>query len=70
VLPNKLKEVKSKLEAKGYASRSRDEDDLLAELEEIDKLLDSNREIVKKGSFVHDSRMTTGPTNRCSCCGK
>jgi hypothetical protein len=68
VLPTKLSEIKQKLTAKGFTARSTDEDALLDELTKLDAMLDEP--IVKKSSVFNDSRMTTGPSNRCSCCGK
>jgi hypothetical protein len=71
MLPPKLSEVKAKLLTKGYSARSTDEDTLLAELEIIDKAFESTNEGHKlaKDSFS-ETRMTSPPSGRCSCCGR
>lgn len=74
MLPKKLAEVKAKLLSKSYSQRTTDEDQLLAELEALDKALepsgDAVRKVASESITFADSRMTTAPSGRCSCCGR
>lgn len=68
MLPTKLAEIKQKLTAKIYSLRTADENALLDELEKIDRLLENTT--VRKSANLSETRMTSGPSSRCSCCGK
>ena len=60
-----LRQMKERLDAKGFAKRSAGEDALLAEL----NLLDSSAD-VKKLSESHETRMTSPPAGTCYACGR
>jgi hypothetical protein len=60
-----LRQIKERLDAKGYSKRSSGEDALLAELD----LLDKSGE-VKKLSESHETRMTSPPAGTCYACGR
>jgi len=67
MLPPMLAEVKETLTSKGYSKRSKGEDDLLAELEELDNLLTDST--LRKSAKFSESRIVSGPRGTCSCCG-
>jgi len=72
MLPKKLAEIKARLIAKTYANRSTGEDELLAELEALDQSFQTNQDTQKlaKALTFQESRMTSPPSGRCSCCGQ
>lgn len=65
MLPPYLKQIKDRLEAKGYSRRSSTEDALLAELQMLDKSPE-----VKKLSESYETRLTSPPAGTCYACGR
>ena len=68
MLPEKLAEVRNKLKAKDYYKRTSDEDKLLDELNEVDRLM--GKDVVSKSASFSETRMTSPPSGRCSCWGR
>ena len=64
MLPRQLKAVKDRLQEKGYAKRTRLEDQLLEELEFLDKSL--NEVQLRELSY----KTVGGPPDSCPCCGR
>jgi len=62
-----LKQVKEKLDKKGYIQRTTTEDKLLKELEEIDKSKDLSEGFTKLGKSFS---FTGGEVDKCPCCGR
>lgn len=67
MLPPMLAEIKENLAAKPFAKRTNREDELLAELQELDRLLTDST--LRKSSKFSESRIVSGPSGTCSCCG-
>ena len=67
MLPPMLAEIKDNLTAKAYTQRSGREDGLLAELEELDRILEDST--LRKSTKFSESRIVSGPRGTCSCCG-
>jgi hypothetical protein len=71
MLPKQLSEVQKRLNAKGYNARSNEEDELLAELNAIDNLSQSDYGIRKiANDSMTETRATSGPSGQCPCCGR
>lgn len=72
MLPPRLAELKAALIAKGYNARRKGEDELLAELEAIDKQFESSQEMRKiaNDAAFTETRMTSPPAGQCPCCGR
>ena len=68
MLPPMLTEIKNKLVSKGYSNRSTREDNLLAELERLDLLINEESRVRK--SILSEAQITSGPGDKCSCCGR
>ncbi len=64
MLPPALRQLKRTLEAKGYNQRTTGEDQVLAELEALDRVTKST----DIGEF--SERITAGPSGSCPCCGR
>ena len=64
MLPPQLAIVKNRLVEKGYPKRTTAEDELLAELEYLDKSLN---EVQLRGLSV---KAVGGPPGSCPCCGR
>jgi len=65
MLPKHLRRIKGELEAKGYTSRRREEDELLEEL----RFLDEHTTTLSK-SLRESLTVTSGPGGVCPCCGR
>jgi hypothetical protein len=70
MLPTRLREVRDKLAAKAYSARTVAEDQLLEELQEIDKVLPASMRKSANDSVFSETRMTSPPSDRCNCCGR
>jgi hypothetical protein len=73
MLPLHLAGIKRRLEEIGYTKRTTKQDEMLAELEKIDKLLESDSVINESRTVLgkaFETRMT-GPTlDTCPSCGR
>lgn len=66
MLPPRLQQVKSKIEAKSQNLRSQGEKELLIELEALDQSA-----VVQKVITESLAKYVSGPTGgRCPCCGR
>jgi hypothetical protein len=69
MLPPILDQIRQRLVAKGYSSRTAAEDQLLEELEILDK--DPQVDFsVKSKQFRAAPQVVAGPGGVCSCCGR
>jgi len=62
-----LKEIKTKLAAKEFSRRTTREDQLLAELETLEELLEQDITLTES---LKAMKIVSGPSNVCACCGK
>lgn len=65
MLPPYLRQLKERLDLKGYPRRSSGEDALLAELTTLDQSAE-----LKKLSESFETRMTSPPAGTCYACGR
>ena len=67
MLPPRLKQIKDRLDSKAYSDRNRAEDELLIELNALDKSPELRDFLINEGKVM---KMTSGPTGVCACCGR
>jgi hypothetical protein len=67
-LTPELSKLKAKLEELGYAKRTTGQDQMLAELDAIDRTL--LRKSLDESTFASVTRMTSPGDGRCNCCGR
>ncbi len=73
MLPKNLSEIRQKLERKSYTDRTSGEDELLEELQELDKILEAGGAAIRKTAgdrFFQETRIVGGPSGVCKCCGR
>ena len=68
MLPLRLQEVKDRLKEKGYSKRSKAEEDLLEEIEAMEKYF--SQELTKFSESIRGAKLTSGPRGNCPCCGR
>lgn len=68
MLPAQLKGVKDRLEAKSSLRRTTSEDELLRELNFLDRELTQSKLV--EAQRTHAIKMVGGSPDSCSCCGR
>jgi hypothetical protein len=68
MLPPALAQLKKALEQKGHARRTTGEDQLLEELDTLDRDPEFKKSLDPRK--FHETRSTSGPSNACPCCGR
>jgi DNA repair exonuclease SbcCD ATPase subunit len=71
MLSTRLQEVKERLVGKGYAKRSKGEDELLKELQFLEEFLEKHKQLREfRESVEAVVKITSGPSGACPCCGR